>query len=239
MAIRVLLLENTSPHPIYTAEGRVARYTEAWDTYVEHGERMQSVVQLLERGDLHASADAWRRVDQKKVDCAYRAVIGEREEYREGMSLLQQARKHFGLLPPPPIPGDAPVVRDRRIRPSDSNEAWGRSTAGLCTGCGTTTISHSQRAKLHAAFRRHGDLFGPFPTRDQRNGAKVACWPQVTIAAKGVAEHINPWSQGGATNAGNLTNACAACNYSRGDTSMDLAGVAAYAGSHTGSGEKT
>lgn len=98
----------------------------------------------------------------------------------------------------------------------------------MCRGCGTATISESQRARFHATFKKRPDLFDPTLPYEQHSGKLAPLWPQVTIAAKGVAEHIVPRSQGGRTTIADLTNVCAACNYSRGDTSMYAAGVADY-----------
>lgn len=49
----------------------------------------------------------------------------------------------------------------------------------------------------------------------------------MTHAAKGGAEHVILHSHGALTNPGNLTNACSACNYVRGNKSMDALGAPA------------
>ena len=227
MAIRVLYLETCGEGSRDVIRERCLRYNSAWDTYVAHGHHMQSVVVLHEQGELTPAVEAWNRIDQEAVDTAYRAVIGEREEHHLGVSLALHARRHFCLIDTPTVSADK-QSRDRPLRPADNTAAWARSPGGICRGCGSPTISHSQRAGLHTSFKKFDDLFNLEPRYQQHNRIWAALWPQVTIAAKGVAEHIIPRSQGGRTSVANLTNACAACNYSRGDTSMDATGVAAY-----------
>ena len=53
---------------------------------------------------------------------------------------------------------------------------------------------------------------------------------RILIAAKGVADHIVPWSHGGPSHIDNLVNVCAACNYSRGTVLHDTVRAAAYRG---------
>ena len=226
MAIRLLYLDHSGEGSAERLSELRHRYESAWETYQAHGLRMQAIVTLHECGEIGRAAADWNQVDQHVVDDSYRTVIGEREEHHKGVSLLHHARRYFGVLAPPAGPDEAPR-RDRRLRPSDSTAAWLRSPGGLCRGCGTPTISHAQRSRLHASFKKTG-LFDLEPSYAQHHGVRSALWPQVTIAGKGAAEHVIPWSLGGLTSIGNLTNACAACNYSRGNTSMDAMGVAAY-----------
>jgi HNH endonuclease len=85
-----------------------------------------------------------------------------------------------------------------------------------------------QREWLHAVINSNPHQFNITPNYAQHDGTEAPLWPTVTIAAKGVAEHIVGWAQGGRTDASNLTNACSACNYRRNDTSIDAIGAPAY-----------
>jgi HNH endonuclease len=105
----------------------------------------------------------------------------------------------------------------------------GRARHGMCNGCGMLTISDAQRNRLHKAMRKYSDVFDLGPMYLEADGKKQApLWKQATIVAKGVAEHVKPWSRGGATDASNLTNCCSCCNYTRGDTDLSAMGAPAY-----------
>ena len=83
--------------------------------------------------------------------------------------------------------------------------------------------------RLEVAGRANADLFDLEPSYTQTNGKEAPIWSsRVLIAAKGVADHIVPWSHTGRTHPANLANVCAGCNYSRSDTSLDTVRVAAY-----------
>ena len=119
-------------------------------------------------------------------------------------------------------------LRARPLRERDSNEAWDRAHNGACNGCGLPTISPRQRRQLHVLLKAAGGPARLTETYEQQNGKPAPLWPVVTIAAKGVAEHVIARSQGGPTDPSNLTNSCAGCNYTRSDSCMHSAGVAAY-----------
>lgn len=209
-------------------EAAEARYQAAWERFLQHGKDMQGIVAAVERQDIDSAAKAWNEIDQVEVDKAFRIILGERETVPgKGKSLATLACNYFGIT----SSGDKSIPkneRDRPLRPSDNNAAWDRATDGRCNGCGAPTISHSQRLLLHREMKAHPNKFDLTPTYSQHNGVIAPLWPQVTIAAKGVAEHVEAWSTGGLTDPSNLTNCCSGCNYARNDTSMDALGSAAY-----------
>ena len=99
----------------------------------------------------------------------------------------------------------------------------------MCQSCGTVTISQHQHDELRKKLRAHPDRSDLTPTYVQHNGNVTPLWSnRVLIAAKGVADHVNAWSQGGRTAHDNLANVCAGCNYSRSDSSLDSVGIARY-----------
>ncbi|MGH9270385.1 MAG: HNH endonuclease [Ilumatobacteraceae bacterium] len=209
-----------SPEELAVAE---ARYRVGWERHVAHGVTMQAVVAALNAGD-GAAALRWNAIDQQAVDAAFRSTIGEREKVG-GVNVGWLAWKRYGLVADPSY--TAPRERRARAaRPTDHNAAWLRA-GGVCSGCGTLTISDAQRTRLHHAMRRSA-LFDLEKTYAQYHGKVAPLWREVTIAAKGVAEHIVPRSQGGRTDVSNLTNCCSACNYGRSDTSLTAARIAAY-----------
>jgi HNH endonuclease len=89
-------------------------------------------------------------------------------------------------------------------------------------------VKPSERTQLHRTMQDSADFFDIAQTRVQGDGRAGGLYPVVTIAAKGVAEHVIPWSQGGRTGPSNLTNCCAGCNYTRLDASLDAMSVATY-----------
>jgi hypothetical protein len=228
MAIRLLFMAaNPADYTSAELQARRDRYLRAWRAYVAHAQHMQTIVALYEQGDLDEAAREWNLIEQPSLDKAFRVVLGEREEHRAGVSLARSAWRHFGLLDTAtPVVGAA--GRDRPVRASDNDAAWARSPGGVCRGCGTATISHTQRTRLHRTFKKRPDLFRIDVPYSQYNKVPALLWPQITIAAKGVAEHVVARSHGGPTAPTNLTNVCAGCNYTRGNNSMDAAGIAAY-----------
>ena len=226
MGLRLAYLEHVVGETEDELAATAARYQESWERFVQHGDDMNAVVALLDSSDVEGAASAWNQIDQDGVNTAFRTVLGERERFK-GRNLATHVWNHYGLWPCPSI-NVAKADRDRPLRPSDSTAAWNRSGDGKCRGCGTATISHGQRQRLHKVLKSGADGFNVEGVHHQQNGVDALLWPQVTIAAKGVAEHVVPRSQGGPTDPSNLTNACAGCNYARGDTSLEATGVVAY-----------
>ena len=207
-------------------EAAVAEYQSNWDAFVQHAHDMNRLIALCDAGDVDRTVVAWNAINQVAVNAALRVVIGEREVLNGRHSAAQICSTYLSRGP-----ADRqvdPSARDRPLKPSDSNEAWARSEDGRCNGCGTPTISHRQRERLHRTMKSNRDRFDLAPTYIQYNGVVAPLWGGMTLAAKGVAEHVTPRSQGGQTNPGNLTNCCFACNYARGDRSMDTMGTASY-----------
>lgn len=202
-----------------------ARYQASWDRYRQHGFDMQALIRLADDGDGESAAAAWNGIDQPAVDDAYRTVIGEREPVKVGgVNLMTCVWNEYGLEPS----SVAAEHRDRESNDTDSEEAWNRTSDGCCNGCGTPTISVNQRKRLHALMKSNPSSFDLTPTRRQFSGNVAPLWDSVTIAAKGVADHIVPRCQGGRTDPSNLTNSCSGCNYSRLHATMDSMGVQAY-----------
>ena len=136
-----------APEKLAAAE---ARYPAGWERYVAHGVAMQAIVAALDAGDT-AAALLWNAIDQQAVDAAFRTTIGERERV-DGVNVGWLAWKWYGLVANPSC--TAPRERrDRAVRPTDHNAAWLRAQ-GVCSGCGTLTISDAQRTRLHRAMRR-------------------------------------------------------------------------------------
>ena len=226
MGLRLAYLEYVIGGTEDELAATAARYQESWERFVQHGDDMTAVVALLDSGDIEGAVSAWNEIDQDSVNTAFRTVLGEREPFK-GRNLATHVWNHYGLWPCPSL--TVPKAdRARPLRPSDSTAAWKRSGDGKCRGCGTATISHGQRQRLHKVLKSGVSGFNVAGVHRQRNGVDALLWPQVTIAAKGVAEHVVPRCQGGPTDPSNLTNACAGCNYARGDTSLDATGVVAY-----------
>ena len=201
------------------------RYQSSWDQIVRHCAVIRQIVDLIDI-DLVAAGMLWNAIDQPAVDSALRVVILEREPH-EGRNLATHAWREFRIGPAPFHP-DVEFELTRRGTGADNNAAWGRAPYGTCNGCGMLTVSDSQRSKLHRTMEKHPDLFDLSPTYEQANGKAAPLWNIMTIIAKGVAEHVVPRSRGGATDTSNLTNCCSCCNYTRGDTSLDLMGAPAY-----------
>lgn len=201
------------------------RYQTSWERFNQNGFDMQEIVRLVGEGDVDGAAALWNTLDQHAVDGAYRCVIGEREQVPEGgVNLMTHVWREYDLEPA--VVADE--LRDRELRDSDSEEAWQRSVHGRCNGCGTPTISTEQRRRLHVLMESASSAFDLTPVYRQHSGAEATLWKSITIAAKGVADHIVPWSLGGRTDPSNLTNACSGCNYSRQHATLDSMGVQAY-----------
>ena len=198
-------------------------YERRWDGFVAHARKMRNIVKYLDEDDLGRAALMWNEIDQAQTDKDFRIVLAEREPYK-GCNLVTHAWKLYGPPNPPSVPKSE---RDRALKPSDSNAAWQRSE-GQCGGCGTPTISHSQRDRLHRKMKNSSIRFDMTPTYVQHDGKHAPLWNQATIAAKGVADHVVARSQGGQTIVANLTNTCAGCNYSKGDVPLEAMRVADY-----------
>ena len=226
MAIRIAYLADLKGAASEIAETR-ARYLDAQRIYEGHCRAMTSIVKMMTSDNSDGALTAWAGVGQSEVNDAFRTVLGEREEVRGNTNLVTVAWRHFELGP-----GDTKAypkhLRDRPLRERDSNEAWERADNGACNGCGLPTISPRQRRQLHALLQKAGGQARLTEMYDQQNGKPAPLWPVVTIAAKGVAEHVIARSRGGPTGPSNLTNSCAGCNYTRSDSRMHTAGVAGY-----------
>ena len=223
MAIRLQYRREVMNQSEDQLEQSLIHYQWSWDHFVETASTMCRTIERVEADDINGARSIWNDVCQVKADRAFRVVLAEREPYK-GRNLITHAWKHYGSPNPPSVPSSE---RDRTLRPLDSTAAWERS-AGTCTGCGIATISHAQRDRLHRVMKKNLGLFNMEPTYEQHNGKQAPLWNIVTIAAKGVAEHVVPRCQGGPTTVANLTNACAGCNYSRGDIPLEAMRVAAY-----------
>lgn len=205
------------------------KYERAWNRYVRHGHDMQRLVALAS-GPLEIAADLWNGLKQAEIDEAFSTAICEREPHpADGhgrrINLASVAERCYGLRQDHPPLGRP---RDRKLRKSDSQAAWEAAEGGRCLACDTPTISQLQYDALRKVLRSGSHLFDLTPTYRQRNGVEAPLWSQrVLIAAKGVADHVIPWSHGGRTSAENLANVCAACNYSRGDGLLHAFRVAA------------
>ena len=223
-ALRLVYLAEFAMEPAEVVAERAERYRRSWDRFVRHGAEMQLLAAFIDN-DLDAAATIWNAVNQPEVDGAFSAVICERE-LSPKVNLATLALKHFQLGPQS---SKAMVRRDRKLTPNDNEAAWQAAPGGACQGCGTPTISQSRYNRLRRVLAAHGELFDITPTYRQTNGRTAPLWSnRVLIAAKGVADHEVPWSQGGRTSPENLANVCAGCNYSRHNTSLDVARVAAY-----------
>ncbi|MEQ8436535.1 MAG: HNH endonuclease signature motif containing protein [Ilumatobacter fluminis] len=199
------------------------RYELAWERYVKHCTTIREIDAALDK-DGAAAVELWNSIDQPAANEAFTTVIGEREPSPK-VNLATMACRHFGL---DAVAGPA-EGRDRKLRASDNNRAWDVAPNGLCRGCGTPTISHRRYDRLRKLIATGEFGFDTSPNYVQANGKEAPLWSSRTlIAAKGVADHVQPWSQGGSTTDDNLANVCAGCNYSRSDTSLDVVRVTAY-----------
>ena len=198
-------------------------YSERWKRFVRHGDDMVALAAAVDAGDLGAAAAVWASVDQVEVDDAFSTSICEREPYPK-TNLAMVAHRHFAFH------NSKEVFAERRDpkRAPDNQAAW-EAAGGTCQSCGTATVSERQYKRIGNTLRSQPDLFDLTPEYRQTNGKMASLWSnRVLIAAKGVADHVIAWSQGGRTEAMNLANVCSACKYSRGDASLDLIGVATY-----------
>jgi len=201
-------------------------YQSSWNSVVRHAAVIRQIVDMVDVNEVRAAAVLWNAIDQKALDSAFRIVLCEREPHA-GKNLATHVWKEYGLNSSPFHPEDG-TQPARSGTSTDNNAAWHRASQGMCNGCGMLTISDSQRRKLHRTMERHQELFDLSPMYLQTTGKQAALWPIMTIVAKGVAEHVIPRSRGGATEISNLTNCCACCNYTRGDTCLSAMGAPAY-----------
>ena len=222
-ALRLVYLADVAGEDAATVRARGALYAKQWARFVRHGDEMVALASAVDVGDLGTAAALWAAVDQREVDNAFTTTICEREPYpRTGLAVI--ACRSFGLDQQNLVPRE---LRDPKRAP-DNQAAWDAG-GGRCQSCGTATISQRQYRRLRTTLRIRPDLFDLTPMYSQASGRGAPLWSnRVLIAAKGVADHVVAWSQGGRTEPANLANVCAGCNYSRGDTSLDVVGVAAY-----------
>ena len=198
-------------------------YAQRWQRFVQHGHDMVALAAAIGVGDLDRATAVWATVEQREVDHAFSTTICEREPYPKRM-LQMVAHRHFGFGN---VAAVAHELRDP-LRKADNQTVW-EAAGGVCQSCRTVTISQRQYKALRITMPAHPDLFDLALVYTQTNRKVAPLWSnRVLIAAKGVADHIVPWSQGGRTTADNLANACAGCNYSRNDSSLDVIGVARY-----------
>jgi hypothetical protein len=155
-------------------------------------------------------------------------VLGEREPHSgpDGANLSSLALDVY--LPSSPFEKVAP---DRPLNDTDRNDAWDRA-GGLCVSCNTPTTRTSQHKKLFRVFRANSDLFDLTPTYINTLKNEVPLWSARTlIAAKGSPDHVIAASRGGVTTPQNLANTCSACQFARGNWTLDDLSIPAY-GSH-------
>lgn len=220
-AIRLAYLADVANVSADDVAKREQRYRAAYDRLALHGAQMQQLVALVDE-DLAAAGLLWSSIGQREVDAAFTTIMGEREPFPR-VNLATVAMRYYGL--------DAlgQVAKElRESRAADNDAAW-TSAGGRCRSCGAATISEGQYGRLRKILAANPDVFDLLPTYRQVSGKEAPLWSaRVLIAAKGVADHVVPWSLGGASTSDNLANVCASCNYSRGDTSLDVVRVAAY-----------
>lgn len=224
VALRLVYLAEVARVPEDKLAATERRYRTAWHRYVRHGAVMSTVASLIEQ-NIEAAAAVWNAIDQMAVNVAYTTMGGEKEPFPK-INLSTVAGNHFGLVTVRP---DTAVERDRKLRPSDHQAAWEAAPGGVCQSSGTPTVSQRHYDQLKRVLPAHPDLFDLSPTYRQTTGRNAPLWRErVALPAKGVADHVIPWAHGGRTAPHNLVNVCAACNYSRNDTSLDVIRVAAY-----------
>ena len=121
------------------------------------------------------------------------------------------------------------VLHETNAELETARDRYQASWDDRCNGCGTPTISVKQRRHLHALMKANPSSFDLTPTYRQHSGRYAPLWNNsITIAAKGVADHVVPRCQGGRTDPSNLTNVCSGCNNSRQHATIDSMGVQAY-----------
>lgn len=212
MGLRFVYREQVLGESDHDLRAASDRYQQSWERFAQHGDDMTAIVARLDVGDVDGAAAAWNAIDQGAVNAAFRTVLGEREPH-DGRNLATHVWRTYDLNPCATLTVPKPE-RARALSESDSNKAWNRSGDGRCRGCGTATISPAQRNRLHKHLKSGAGLFDVDGIHRQHNGVEAPLWPQVTIAAKAVAEHVVPRCHGGPTDPSNLTNACSGCNYS-------------------------
>jgi hypothetical protein len=222
-ALRIVYLADVAHVGSAAIEAKERLYAQRWARFVRHGDDMVRLASAVDAGDLATAAELWAAVSQFEVDDAFSTVICEREPYPSEM-LAVVACRHFALHNSNVVPRE---LRDPKRAP-DNQAAWD-TAGGRCQSCGTATVSERQYKRLRSTLRSHPELFDLTPQYRQVSGTMAPLWSnRVLIAAKGVADHVVAWSEGGRTEPTNLANVCAGCNYSRGDSSLDVVGVAAY-----------
>lgn len=227
MAVRIHYL-NT--HPRIDAEpvrNVTERYENAWEHFIAHCHNVVTVAEHVDSDNIAAAADAWNHIDQPGIDDAFAIVMGQREPHiapngrRVNLSTL--ACEVY-------LPSSAAEKKplDRRLNDKDRNEAWDRAK-GRCVSCGVPTTRTSQHQRLFRVFRAHSDLFDLTPTYINTNGDERPLWSErILIAAKGSPDHVIAASRGGLTSPENLANTCSACQFARGNWTLDDLSVPAY-----------
>jgi len=224
MALRVAYLAEVAGTSAAEVKETENRYHRSWQRFARHGAVMQSLAALINT-NLEAASALWNAIDQPAVDAAFSTVICEREPFPR-VNLATLAQRHFGLDPVRP---DRTDPLDRKLNSVDNEAAWALSLGGACRSCATPTISQRQHDRIKRTLRANPDVFDLTPSYRQTNSRDAPLWSnRILIASKGVADHVVPWSHGGRTSPDNLANVCAACNYSRSNTSLDDVLIAAY-----------
>ena len=224
IALRLVYLADVVGQTPEEITQRTELYRLHLERYGQHLDDMRAIAKLID-GDLPAAAQRWNSIDQHAANAAFTAMICE-QEFSPKINLATMALKHFGLGPVASVPIDK---RDRKISARDHQAAWNASPGGVCRSCGSPTISQSQHDRLRKIMSSRPDLFDLAPSYQQSSDKSAPLWSsRLLIAAKGVADHIDPWSRGGRTAPANLANVCAGCNYSRNDAPIELVRIAAY-----------
>jgi hypothetical protein len=216
-----------------TIQATEALYAQRRARFLRHGDEMVALAAAVDADDRDTARTLWAAIDQREVDDAFTTMICEREPY-PNTGLATIACRYFGLHQHDVVPRER---RDPKRAP-DNQAVWD-AAGGRCQSCGAATVSQRQNRRLRSLLRSNPEAFDLAPEYIQANGRAAPLWSnRVLIAAKGVADHIDAWSHGGRTEPANLANVCAACNYSRGDTSLDRVRVATYRTSTSPTGER-
>ena len=205
---------------------KMQNYKRRFDQYSSF---LNTMVRVVAEKDVETTAAMWNEIDQVEANEAFTCVLCEREPYpkERGMNLATRAQNYYGLNS---SALDTVQIRDRRVVGRDHQLAWEASPSGRCRSCGNPTISQVDHDRLRRMIKTNQDLFNVKPEYQNTLDVMKPLWAsRILIGAKGVADHIVPWSKGGTTTPENLANVCAGCNYSRNDASLNLLRVAAYA----------
>jgi len=227
MAARVHYLRCNPDLAAEPVDHVIIRYEDAWTVFTDHCQNVVTVVAHVEHGDLVAAANVWNSIDQPKVNKAFTSVLGEAEPLSD-RGRVSRNLSHFAckaFLPTSPV---VKVPLDRKVTAKDGNDAWDRA-GGHCLSCRTVTNRTSKHQKLRRLFRSNSDGFNLAPTYVNTKGAEVPLWSErILIAAKGTPDHVVAASRGGLATPDNLVNVCAACQFARGNWTLDDLSIPTY-----------